>query len=81
MPAIASSGREATSRFRRCRFGVPGVDGVDGTTVAPPRSDSNVRHFGISNKPHAVPEMVLCDLDRVAICSLRPFAREVACGS
>lgn len=57
------------------------VFGVDGTKIALPRSDSNADHFGIMNKKHSGPEMMLCGLFHVATRSLWSFMHEVARGS
>lgn len=57
------------------------VFGADGTKIQLPRSDSNFEHFGIANKKHSAPEMLLCGLFHVATRSLWAFARDVAKGS
>lgn len=76
--------------FRRRVIGLSGrhyrtfgfvVFGVDGTKIALPRSDSNAAHFGVMNKKHSGPEMMLCGLFHVATRSLWSFVHEVARGS
>jgi hypothetical protein len=57
------------------------VFGVDGTKIALPRSDSNIKHFGIINKKNSGPEMILCALFHVATRSLWSFVHDVARGS
>jgi hypothetical protein len=57
------------------------VFGVDGTKIQIPRSDSNIAHFGIANKKHSGPEMILCGLFHVATRSLWSFAHDIAWGS
>jgi hypothetical protein len=57
------------------------VFGVDGTKIQLPRSDSNLAHFGIANKKHSSPEMLLCGLFHVATRTLWAFARDIARGS
>jgi Transposase DDE domain len=57
------------------------VFGADGTKIQLPRSDSNIAHFGIANKKHSGPEMILCGLFHVATRSLWSFAHDVARGS
>jgi hypothetical protein len=57
------------------------VFGVDGTKIQLPRSDANFEHFGIANKKHSSPEMLLCGLFHVATRTLWAFARDVAKGS
>lgn len=57
------------------------VFGVDGTKIQLPRSQSNINHFGIANKKHSGPEMILCGLFHVATRSLYAFAHDVATGS
>lgn len=57
------------------------VFGVDGTKIQLPRSDSNLEHFGIANKKHSNPEMLLCGLFHVATRTLWAFAHDIARGS
>jgi hypothetical protein len=79
-----------TTAFRRRLVELAGDDyrtfgfivfGVDGTKIQLPRSDSNIAHFGIINKEHSGPEMILCGLFHVATRSLWSFAHDVARGS
>lgn len=63
-----------------CTFGFI-VFGADGTKIELARSDSNLEHFGVANKKHAGPEMLLCGLFHVATRSPWAFAHDVAKGS
>ena len=57
------------------------VFGVDGTKIETPRTDANLEHFGVSNKDHSGPAMLLVAIFHLATRSLWSFAHDHARGS
>lgn len=57
------------------------IFGADGTKVQVPRTDANIAHFGVANKKHAGPEILLCGLFHLTTRSLWSFAQDIAKGS
>lgn len=57
------------------------VFGVDGTKIETPRSDANLDHFGVSNKEHSGPAMLLVAMFHLATRTLWSFAHDSARGS
>lgn len=68
----------AGSHFRTFGFV---VFGVDGTKIETPRTDANLEHFGVSNKDHSGPQMLLVAIFHLATRSLWSFKHDSALGS
>lgn len=57
------------------------VMGVDGTRIAVPRTDRNIKAIGVANKANAGPEMLLTCLFHLATRTLWSFTHDRAAGS
>lgn len=80
---ITTSLREALIERSQKHFRSFGfvVLGVDGTKIETPRTDANLEHFGVSNKDHSGPAMLLVAIFHLATRSLWSFAHDHARGS